>query len=508
MRKAKEILRLHYEQGFSNRAIARACNISPTTVNEYLNKVAALDFSTVSAMDDESLGRILYPEKIQKSSSRQMPDMAYLHRELKRKGVTLQLLWEEYKASYPEGYNRSQFYYWYREWSRCLNPVMRMNHKAGEKMFVDFSGDKPHYIDPGTGEIIDAELFIAVLGASSYTFAKAVRSQRMEDWIRCHIDAFEYLGGCPEVIVPDNCKVGVKTACFYDPQINVVYLDLADHYGVGVLPTRPYKARDKAKVENGVLNAQRRILAAIRNMRFFSLSELNEGIKEALERLNKRPMRGLNKSRYELFIQTDKPALNPLPKERFKIFSFKFARVNIDYHVEVEKSYYSAPYKLLHKKVEVRYNNHTVQIYHNGKRVASHLRTFVRGEYITDDAHRPPAHLKYLEWTPERIRHWGKSIGENTECLMERIMSSRRHVEHGYRACLGILRLSRKYSSQRLEDACKRALFIGGISYRSVKSILENNLDKEDIHEDNSSSKCIIHENIRGGGYYQGVSHV
>ena len=285
MRKAKEILRLHYEQGFSNRAIARACNISPTTVNEYLNKVAALEFSTVSAMDDESLGRILYPEKAQKGSSKQMPDMDYLHKELKRKGVTLQLLWEEYKSTNPEGYNRSQFYYWYREWSRCLNPVMRMNHKAGEKMFVDFSGDKPNYIDPGTGEIIDAELFIAVLGASSYTFAQAVRSQRMEDWIRCHIDAFEYLGGCPEVVVPDNCKVGVKTACFYDPQINVVYLNLADHYGVGVLPTRPYKARDKAKVENGVLNAQRRILAAIRNMEFFSLTELNKGIRDALENI-------------------------------------------------------------------------------------------------------------------------------------------------------------------------------------------------------------------------------
>jgi transposase len=510
MRKAKEILRLHYEQGLSNRAIARACNISPTTVYEDLDRAsrAKLDFATLSAMDDESLGRILYPEKAQRKSSKQMPDMAYLHKELKRKGVSLQLLWEEYKAAHPDGYNRSQFYYRYKEWSKGLNPVMRMNHKAGEKMFVDFSGDKPYYIAPGTGEMIDAELFIAVLGASSYTFAQAVRSQRMEDWIRCHIEAFEYLGGCPEVIVPDNLKAGVKTACFYDPQINPVYAEMADHYGVAVLPTRPYKARDKAKVENGVLNVQRRILAAIRNLRFFSLLDLNEGIKEALGKLNTRPMKGLNKSRYELFTEIDKPALRPLPQKRFELFTFKLAKVHIDYHIEVEKSYYSVPYKLLHKKVEVKYNDHTVEVYHNGRRVASHLRTFEKGKYITDDAHRPPEHLKYLEWTPERIRHWGKSIGENTEHLMERIMSSRRHVEHGYRTCLGILRLSKRYSPQRLENACKRALFIGGISYRSVKSILENNLDKEEMTEAISSSKCIIHENIRGGGYYQGVGHV
>jgi len=510
VRKAKEILRLHYEKRLSSRAIARSCNISPTTVCEYLERAskANLAWETLSSIDDESLAKVLHPERIQREPVKKMPDMNWLHKELKKKAVTLQLLWEEYKASNPDGYNRSQFYYLYKEWAERLNPVMRMNHKAGEKLFVDFSGDRPYYIDPETGEVIYAEMFIAVLGASSYTFATAVRSQQKEDWIRCHIMAFEYFGGCPEVVVPDNLKSGVKAACFYDPEVNPVYAEMADHYGVGVLPARPYRAKDKAKAESGVLNAQRRILAALRNLTFFSLSELTEGIRKELRNMNTRPMYRLNKSRYELFCEIEKKALRPLPPRRFQIFTFKYARVHIDYHVEVDKSYYSVPYKLLHQRVEVKYNDHTVEIYYQGKRVASHLRTFKKGIFVTDDAHRPPEHTKHLEWTPERIRHWGETIGENTACLMEKIMSSRRHVEHGYRTCLGILRLSKKYTPPRLERACERALSIGGISYKSVKSILERNLDKENIICQEMSSKNIIHENIRGGGYYGGADNV
>jgi transposase len=510
VRKAKEILRLNHDQGLSNRAIAGACNISPTTVSEYLEKAsrADLDSAKLLTMDDESLGKILYPENIEKKGSKQMPDMAYLHKELKKKGVTLQLLWEEYKASNPGGYRRTQFYDLYNEWAKTLNPVMRINHKAGEKMFVDFSGDKPYYIDPGTGELIYAELFVAVLGASSYTFATAVSSQKKEDWIRCNIMALEYFGGCPEIIVPDNLKAGVKKACYYDPEINPVFTEMADHYSVAVLPARPRKAKDKAKVENGVLNAQRRILAAIRNLTFFSLSELNAEIKKQLQKLNARPMSVLGKSRYELFNEIDKPALRPLPSNTFQIFTFKYATVHIDYHIEVEKSYYSVPYKLLHQKVEVKYNDRIVEVYHKGQRVASHPRTLAKGKFATDDAHRPAGHIEYLEWSPERIRHWGKTIGENTERLMEKIMSSRRHAEHGYRACLGILRLSKKYSPQRLENACERALCIGGISYRSVKSILKNHLDKQQIDTEKTNSKSITHKNIRGGEYYREVDDV
>lgn len=510
VRKAKEILRLNYDKGLSNRAIAESCNVSPTTVSQYLERAsgADLDSAKLLTMDDESLSKILYPEKIEKKVSKQMPDMKNLHKELKKKGVTLQLLWEEYKSSNPYGYERSQFYYLYNEWAKTLNPVMRINHKAGERVFVDFSGDKPHYIDHQTGEVIYCELFIAVLGASSYTFATAVSSQKKEDWIRCNIMALEYFGGCPEIIVPDNLKAGVKKACYYDPEINPAFTEMADHYSVAVLPARPYKAKDKAKVENGVLNAQRRILAAIRNLSFFSLSELNAGIKKELQKLNARPMSVVGKSRYELFNEIDKPALRPLASRRFQIFTFKHATVHIDYHVEVEKSFYSVPYKLLHQKVEVKYNEHTVEVYHKGHRVASHLRTLSKGKFVTDDTHRSPEHIKYLEWSPERIRHWGKTIGENTERLMEKIMSSRRHAEHGYRACLGILRLSKKYSPQRLEKACARALYIGGISYRSVKSILKNHLDEQEIGVEKINSKSIRHENIRGGEYYREADNV
>jgi transposase len=510
VRKAKEMLRLNFDKGLSNRAIAGACNVSPTTVGEYLERAseAELDSAKLAVMNDDALSKILYSGKIEQNGLKQMPDMNTLHKELKKKGVTLQLLWEEYKASNPDGYERTQFYYLYNKWAKTLNPVMRINHKSGERMFVDFSGDRPHYIDPQTGEVIYAELFVAVLGASSYTFAVAVNSQKKEDWIRCNIMALEYFGGCPEIIVPDNLKAGVKKACYYDPEINPVFTEMAEHYSVAVLPARPYTPKDKAKVENGVLNAQRRILAAIRNLTFFSLSELNERIKMELQKLNERPMSVVGKSRYELFNEIDKPALQPLPSRKFQIFTFKSATVHIDYHVDVEKSFYSVPYKLLHQKVEAKYNNHTVEIYHKGQRIASHLRTLFKGKFITDNKHRPPEHIKYLEWSPERIRHWGKTIGENTEHLMEKIMSSRRHAEHGYRACLGILCLSRKYSPQRLEKACGRALYIGGISYRSVKSILKNHLDEQEITAEKINSKSLKHENIRGGEYYREADHV
>jgi transposase len=370
-------------------------------------------------------------------------------------------------------------------------------------MFVDFSGDRPYYMDQITGEVIYVELFVAVLGASSYTFAMGLRSQELEDWINGHRKAFEYFGGVPEIVVPDNLKSGVNRACTYDPELNPLYSEMADHYNVAVLPARPYRPRDKAKVENGVLNAQRRILAALRNRRFFSLAELNQGIEEALDDLNNREMQVVKKSRKELFNELDQPALKGLPVKRFEICNWKKGKVHIDYHIELEGSYYSVPYRYIHKPVEIKYNELSVEIYYEGKRLASHGRIFSRGKFITDESHRPPAHIKYLEWTPERIKHWGKSIGINTEALMQEIMSSRRHVEQGYRSCLGILRLSKAYTPERLENACKRAISIGGINYRSVKSILEKGLDKETAIAEENKSKTIEHENIRGHNYYQ-----
>jgi transposase len=508
MRKLKELYRLHYEVKLSNRAIGRACGISSSTVWEYLDRAQqkGLNYSRISKMSQEELNSILSPVR---TSEKKELDMNYIHKELKRPSITLQLLWEEYKSNNPSGYGRSQYFKLYRQWRKELNPVMRMEHKAGEKLFVDFSGDRPHYIDRTTGEIIYAELFVGVLGASSYIFACAVKSQKLEDWLRCHVLAFEYFGGCPEIVVPDNLKSGVKKSCIYDPDINPAYMELADHYGVAILPARPGKPRDKAKVENGVLQAQRWVLACIRNLSFFSLSELNTGIRGALDKLNDRPMQVLKKSRFLLFEEIDKPALKPLPRQRFKFFDFKGAKVHIDYHIEVEKSYYSVPYKYIHKKVDVRYNDLLVEIYYQGNRICSHMRSYKVGYYSTQESHRPHCHSKYLEWTPDRIKSWARKIGTDTERLMEEIMSSRRHAEHGYRACLGILRLSKKYTPERLENACNRALLIGGISYRSVSSILEKGLDKAVIMTDEDrGSKSILHKNLRGNKYYQEVSNV
>jgi len=510
MRRIKEILRLYHEHKLSNRNIGRSCKISPTTVGEYIKtaRLAEIDLKKVLELDDESIYSLLYPEKkIEESKIKQMPDMNYLNEELKKKGVTIQLLWEEYRSNNPEGYSRSQFFNLYGDWSQKLHPTLRINHKAGEKMFVDFSGDKPNYIDSLTGEIIYVELFVSVLGASSYTFATALLSQRLEDWIKGHIKAFEYFGGCPEIVVPDNLKSGVKRACIYDPEINPLYSEMAEHYNLAVMPARAYKPKDKAKVENGVLNSQRRILAVIRNKSFFSLSELNQGIQEALINLNKREMQIVKKSREQLFNEIEKPALKKLPSNKFELYNFKKAKVHIDYHIELKGNYYSVPYKYLHKYVEVKYNDLTVQIYCEGKRLATHCRSYKRGEFMTDDIHRPPSHAKYLEWTPARIKHWGKSMGLHTEALMKEIMSSRKHAEQGYRSCLGILRLSKKYSPERLDNACKRALLIGGINYRSIKSILEKGLDKEVMIESEKESKIIEHENIRGGGYYEEVTY-
>lgn len=509
MRKIKEILRLHYEHKLSNRNIGRACKISPTTVGEYINRARQkdLEFTKILELDDESIYKLLYPEKkLEHSKIKEMPDMDYLNQELKKKGVTIQLLWEEYRSNNPEGYSRSQFFYLYKNWSKSLHPTLRITHKAGEKMFVDFSGDKPYYIDSSTGEIIYVELFVSVLGASSYTFATILRSQGLEDWIRGHIKAFEYFEGCPEIIVPDNLKSGVKRACIYDPEINPLYAEMAEHYNIAVIPARAYKPKDKAKVENGVLNAQRRILAVIRNKDFFSLSELNQGILDALVKLNKREMQIIKKSREQLFNEIEKPALKKLPSNRFILYKFKKAKVHIDYHIELEGNYYSVPYKYLHKYVEVKYTDLTIQIYYQSKRLATHYRSYKRGEFVTDDSHRPPSHAKYLEWTPARIKHWGKSMGLNTEALMKEIMATRKHAEQGYRSCLGILRLSKKYTPERLDNACKRALSIGAINYRSIKSILEKGLDKEEIIEP-EKSKIIQHENIRGCGYYKEVSY-
>jgi len=506
MRTIREILRLHLEHGLSQRAIARACSVSPTTVGDHLERIrpTGLDWPAIVALDDSSLKTVLFPEG-SADPRRPLPDFDYLRKEMKRKGVTLQLLWEEYRAVHPDGYGRTQFFDLYRKNGKTIEPVMRFEHKAGEKLFVDFSGDTPSYVDRETGEVISVELFVAVIGASSRTYALAVASQQIPDWTRAHIDAFEYFGGVPEVIVPDQLKSGVKTSCRYDPEINPVYTELCAHYGVVVIPARPLEPRDKAKVESGVLTAQRRILAVLRNRTFFSLLEINDAIAVELEKLNNRPMQGIRKSRNELFAELDQPALKPLPAERFQLLEWKKAKVNIDYHVTVYGSYYSVPYTLIGKEVNIFLTITTVEILHNGKRVASHLRTHKKGVYSTVHEHRPHAHKEHLEWTPERMKHWGESIGIQTGVMIEAIIKSVVHAEHAYRRCLGLLRLAKKYGNERLELACERALKLRAIDYRSVKNILEKGLERAELPTEPEELQLPLeHTNIRGSGYYAG----
>jgi transposase len=505
MRKLKEVARLYLELNLGVRPIARACNISTSTAYLYVEKLKQLGatYPEVCEIEEDALYGLLFPRA--EKTSKSLPDFADLNKELKRKGVTLQLLYEEYKKDNPDGYERTQFYHLYHEWAKKGDPVMRFSHKAGEKVFVDFSGDKPRYQDPATGKIVEAELFVSILGASSYIFARAVPDQTKENFVDCNVRALEYYGGCPECLVPDNLKGAVTQACYYDPEINKTFSAMAEHYHIAVLPTRTGKARDKAKVENGVLQAQRRILAVIRNRTFFSITELNTAIYEETEKLNRRPMTLIDKSRYDLFMEIEKPALKPLPSERFIIASWKKAKVHIDYHVAVEKTYYSVPYPLIGQTVDIRYTGSVVEICHKGKRVASHARINKPGAFVTENLHMPREHRRYLQWTPERIKLWGEKIGPHTKELMDQIMEHRDHPEHGFRSCLGIIRLSKTYSPERVENACKRALELQAYNYKSVKSLLERSLENLSAHE--KKNIVPLHANIRGGSYYREVTH-
>jgi transposase len=506
MRKLKEVARLLLEFKLGIRPIARACSISTSTAHDYVDRLKELDvpYGELIVMGDDELEDLLFPKE-ERTPTKPLPDFSYLSKEMTKKAVTLQLLYEEYKKDNPDGYERSRFYALYKEWAKKVDPVMRFTHKAGEKMFIDFSGDKAHYQDPATGKIIEAELFVSVLGASSYLFARAVPDQTVEHFMGCTIRAFEFYGGCTEYLVPDNTKSAVTHPSYYEPDINRTFAAMAEHYHVAVLPTRVAKPKDKAKVESGVLQAQRRILASLRNRTLFSLAELNEAIVEETRKFNERPMTGIGTSRYDLFLEIDKPALRPLPRERYTITAWKKAKVHIDYHVDVAKTYYSVPYTLIGQQVDISYTSSIVEIYRRGTRVASHLRMNKPGAFVTDTLHMPHDHRRYLEWTPERIKSWGEKIGPHTRMLMEAIMEHREHPEHGYRSCLGLVRLSKLYPPERVEQACRRALDLQAYNYKSVKSLLERGLEK--MSSEVTQKIIPLHSNVRGKSYYGEVDH-
>jgi transposase len=505
MRKLREILRLKYVRRMGHRAIARACGVGVGTVSEYVSRArdAGLSWPLPADLDDGSLEARLFATPEPKRE-RIPPDVARIHQELKRTGVTLQLLWEEYLEVHPEGYRYSQFCEIYRRWAKKLKPSMRQVHRAGEKTFIDFSGKQPHIVDRRTGEEIPVELFVAALGASSFTYAEATESQQLPCWVGAHMRMSEYFGGSTEIWVPDQLKSGVTKPCRYEPGINRTYQELAEHYGAVVIPARPAKPKDKAKIESGVLVAQRWILARLRDQTFFSITELNQAIWKLLEELNDRPMQKLGVSRRQLYEQLDRPALKPLPTQRYEIADWKWCTVNIDYHVEVDHHYYSVQHQLRGEKVEARFTKSTVEIIYKGKRITSHRRSYERGRHTTKAEHMPRSHRAHAEWTPSRLIRWASKTGPATGHLVAEILRSRPHPEQGYRACLGIMRLERRYGAERLEVASRRAKHLRSYSYRTVKNILSSAQDRLPFDEPavQSTSPTPVHANIRGASYY------
>jgi len=502
MRKIKETLRLK-AAGLTTREIVASVSVPRSTVAEYIKRagLAGVGWPLPNEMDEAALERLLFPTGVHRETKAPRPDYSYIHTELKKKGVTLQLLWEEHLSENPDGYRYTQFCHYYRQFRGKLNLCMRQVHKAGEKMFVDFAGQTMPVVDPKTGEIRETQIFVGVLGASNYTFAEAVWSQELENWICCHQDAFEFFGGVATVIVPDNLGSGVSKACWYEPDINPTYQDMAEHYDTAVIPARVSHPKDKPKVEVAVQVVSRWILARLRKRTFFSLSELNGAIAELLEALNNKPLAKMDGTRKSLFESIDKPALKPLPERPYAFARFKAAVVNIDYHIDVFGHYYSVPYQLTKEQVDVRITDRVVEVLYKGRRVVSHLRGFKKGGATTAPAHMPHAHRAYLEWTPSRIIRWAATIGPNSAAFVEALMEAKKHPEQGYRAALGVIGLAKTYSPKRLEAAASRALGARALSYKSVRLILKNNL--ENLEQETQATLPVIeHDNIRGAGYY------
>lgn len=505
MRKIREILRLKHELKLSNRAIARAVHVGAGTVSEYLAKAAAkgLGWPLAEERSDAELEQVLFP-RAAGSTELERPDFVAMHQELSRHDeLTLLQLWLEYATDNPRAYRYSRYCELYQRWKKKLKPTMRQRHRAGEKTFVDFSGKRPQLVNPKTGELRPVELFVAALGASSYTYAEATADQSLESWVGAHERMSEYFGGSSEQWVPDNLKSGVTHADRYEPGVNRTYEELASHYGAVVIPTRVARPKDKAKVESAVQVVQRWILSVLRHHTFFSLAELNDAIRIQLEKLNARPMQKLDVSRRELYERLDQPKLKPLPRERFELSTWKRCRVNLDYHIEVGGSYYSVPYQLIDERVEVRTTTAMVEVLFKGKRVASHRRRKAKGELITEPAHMPSSHRKHLEWTPSRLIDWAGKNGPATGELVSELLHRRRHPEQGFRACLGVMRLGRRHGGDRLEAACERALALSSYSYSTVKNILSAGLDRIALEVDTETRTRDEHENIRGAEYYE-----
>ena len=511
MRKIREVLRLKYECELTHRAISAACGLSKGSVSTYLQRArdAGVTWASARELDDAALEAKLFKETGRNVPRDRYPiDLGWVHRELRRKEVTLQRLWVEYceaartDPAQRRPYQYSQFCDRYATYRGRVDVTMRQVYRAGEKMLVDYSGRKPTIQNRETGEVIEVELFVAVLGASNYTYAEAAYTQKLPDWIASNRRALEYFGGVPEIIVPDQLRSAVKGPDRLDPEINPTYAEFAEHYGTAIVPARPRKPRDKAKAETAVQVVQRWILACLRNRTFFSLAELNEAIAELLEKLNERPFRALEGCRRSAFEELDKPALRPLPKTPYEVAEWKHAKVNIDYHVEFDHRLYSVPHALVGVRVAIRATTATVEILHEGRRVASHARSYARkGTPVTITAHRPKSHRQYGAWPPSRVLGWAEKFGPSVRAVVEHILDRHRHPESGYRSCMALIRDTKRYSPERVDAACRRALEIGAPSRRSVVHILKNNLENAPL-ERSEPTPPVVHDNVRGGAYY------
>jgi transposase len=500
MRNVREVLRLKHACGISERRIAKAVGIARSTVADCLGRarVAGIGWPVPAGVDDAELERRLFPLHTI-LATRPPPDWSSIHKELQRRSMTLQLLWEEYRGQQPDGYGYSRFCELYGAWKQTVSATMRQTHGAGEKLFVDFAGDTVPVIDPATGEERRAHIFVAVLGASNYTYAEARWSEALPDWIGAHVNTFATIGGIAQAIVCDNLKAGVTAVCRYEPGINRTYQDLATHYDTAILPARPRKPRDKAKVEGAVLIVQRYVLARLRNRQFVGL---DGAIRALVADLNAKVMRKIGASRNELLATIDRPALKALPCQPYAYAEWKLCRLGLDYHVEIDQHYYSAPYGLIRERIEARITDTTVEIFHKGVRVASHVRSMVRRRHTTIPEHMPSAHRRYAEWTPQRIMREAAAIGPAMTALAEAIMKAKPYPEQGFRACKGILQLARSYGASRLEAAAMRGNDIGATTYGSIKSILQNGLDKAYAPSLAPDIAPLQHANIRGRGYY------
>ncbi|WP_162290999.1 IS21 family transposase [Erythrobacter colymbi] len=507
MRHVREILRLSLDCGLSTRVVGERVGVGPTTVRDTLRRFdrSGLTWPVQPEMTDSDLESRLYGVPGVKPGRRKLPepDWAVVARELKRKHVTLQILWEEYHAANPDGYRYSRWCDLFRRWEGRLPLVMRQSHAGGEKLFVDYAGDTvPVVVDRRTGEIRDAHLFVAVLGGSSLSFACATWTEQFADWAEAHNAAFAFFGGAPQLLVPDNAKVAVIKACHFDPMLNRSYTDMARHYGTAVLPARPRRPKDKAKVEACVRIVERWVLGRLRNRIFYSLAELNAAIAECLADLNeRRVLRQFGRTRRQLFEEVDAPNLKPLPPEPWVHAQWKRCRVGLDYHIALEQHHYSVPHRYARREVEVRYTARSVEIFLGGERIAVHMRGSGNGRHTTVPEHMPSSHRRYLDWTPAKIQEEAGRIGPMLSLLMARIIEDRPHPEQGYRSCLGIIGLSKRFGAERLEAAALRALEIGARNYPSVKSILEKGLDKVPVSKA-PEREPILHDNIRGSQYY------